>query len=54
MEQAGLYGRAQWQAATKKFDAVAKILTEIADMGKESTAYLAKGIKVRDNSEAYE
>jgi hypothetical protein len=45
MEQAQLYGRAQWQAATKKFGAVAKTLTEIARKEKEFAMCLAKGLK---------
>lgn len=49
MEQARLYGRAQWQAATKKFGAVAKTLTEIAEMEKKFTVYLAKGIRGADD-----
>jgi len=45
MRQARLYGRAQWQAATKKFGAVAKTLGEIAPMEREFAAHLAEGLK---------
>jgi len=45
MEQVKFYGWAQWQAATKRFGAVAETLTEIAKMEREFTAHLEEGLK---------